>query len=116
MSFNLQLSLLNKLKSNQKLVYFKNDAACAVFSVSPRTLNQADICQPRTLEGKRISNSYLIKKMKPILSFPFYKYLRNVLVQRCNTICHLDICNTVCSYIYTKIRLLGLTAFVTQAF
>lgn len=62
--FHQELPLLHQLEADQKFVDFKDDAIGTVCPVPSRTLDQADIWQPRTLkvERKRKKNAFVERR------------------------------------------------------
>lgn len=64
--FQAELPLLHQFQANQKFVDFEDDAIGTVWSVPSRTLDQADIWQPRTLNVERKEGIYSKKKQKTI--------------------------------------------------
>lgn len=56
--FQVELPLLHQFQTNQKFVDLKDDAIGTVCPVPSRTLDQADIWQPRTLNVERKEGIY----------------------------------------------------------
>lgn len=69
--FLVELPLLHQFQANQEFIDFKDDAVGTIRSVPSRTLDQADIWQPRTLKAERKKKTLFKGKIKSLLHLTF---------------------------------------------